>query len=347
MSGTGASVVHGVDGIILGAPQIATGSHTGFIDGSESPGIDIWQFYRNTGMHFTVNSGISILSDDGAGHVILDFSNWRVTWNGIPSINMGEGAHGGFTDGQAVMTCSNTCENGDSYTLEYRATVPAGDPSNFGGVAYSFYVVSGAIIVPEPVTSSDTIQPGALGLDKIRLTKEELTTAIGIEDQEFTPVGGYFDFTVTDLAGSTQVRIPLTTPIPDGAVYRKFVNSAFTSFTPDASNLIASAARIAGTCPEVGDAAYAHSNGLVAGHGCVQLTLEDNGPYDSDNTTGIISDPGGIAIPINEPQDARTSGIAGCSITAKPSLARHHADWGLVVIFMALLGLLRHRKKIC
>jgi hypothetical protein len=258
---------------------------------------------------------------------------------------MGSGAHGGFTDGQAVMTCGNTCENGDTFSLEYRATVPPGDPSNFGGVAYTFYVVSGVINVPDSITSTDTIGPGTLALGKIRLTRDELTAAIGVQDDGFTVSGGYFDFSVTGVTGSTQVMIPLTSPIPADAVYRKFINSAFTTFTPDANNLIASAPKAAGSCPTVGNAAYDHSNGLVAGDECLQLTLEDDGPYDSDNNPGTVSDPGAVSTAITTFVDSRTSGTDGCSMTGSASDARHHAEWALVVGFLALLGLLRKGRK--
>ncbi len=163
MSGQGSAAIEANNGIILGVPQLATGSHSGPPDGNENPDIDApWEFFGSTGMSYTVDNGPSIISDDGAGNVVLDFSSWRVTWNGIPEINMSTGAHnivadgthsninvthtdGTFTNSQAIVTCENTCEDGDRFSLEYRATVPAGDPSNFGGVEYTYFITSGTI----------------------------------------------------------------------------------------------------------------------------------------------------------------------------------------------------------
>ncbi|MGB7934964.1 MAG: hypothetical protein WCH04_22645, partial [Gammaproteobacteria bacterium] len=122
-----------LDGIILGTTQPATGSHGGPPDGSETPGIDNpWDFFGNTGMSQTT-APVTIASDDGAGNVTLDFSGWSVTWNGIADIPMGSGAWAANPEGTAVMTCANTCENGDTFHIDYSATVPANDPSNFGG----------------------------------------------------------------------------------------------------------------------------------------------------------------------------------------------------------------------
>lgn len=137
------TAITGNNGINIGTVQNATGSHTGAPDGSESPDIDNpWTFFSNTGMHGS-QSAINILTDDGAGNVTLDFSGWYVTWNAIPIIDMGSG-------GSATMTCSGTCAAGDSYTLEYAAVVPVGDPSSFGGVNYSLNLVGTISEVPVP-----------------------------------------------------------------------------------------------------------------------------------------------------------------------------------------------------
>ncbi len=50
-----------------------------------------------------------------------------------------------------------------------------------------------------------------------------------------------------------------------------------------------------GYCPPYGDANY--SAGLKKGGWCVQLTIEDGGPNDADNTQNqSIDDPGGVAV---------------------------------------------------
>ncbi|MCK4951510.1 MAG: VPLPA-CTERM sorting domain-containing protein [Gammaproteobacteria bacterium] len=153
MRSNGKEGIESNNGIILGQDQPASGSHTMQPNGSESPGIDNpWSFFANTGMHQTLlgSGGIKILSDDGSGNVLLDFSAWNVTWNAIDSIDMGSGAHSGGTNGIATMTCGNTCEDGDTYSLVYYATVPNGNVSGFGGVQYSLFLEGSVNPVPVP-----------------------------------------------------------------------------------------------------------------------------------------------------------------------------------------------------
>lgn len=114
---------------------------------TEVPGIDEpWAFFGNTGMHFTT-SGVSPTGGSGDTRT-MDMSGWRVTWNGIPSINMGGGADG-------VLVCSTSaCADGDTYTLDYTAVVPNGDPSGFGGVTYLLHL--------EGTISGDSIGTGVV-----------------------------------------------------------------------------------------------------------------------------------------------------------------------------------------
>jgi len=136
-------------GIILGSQQLASGSHAGgpgctagvgtCNNTGESPAIDNpWSFFGNTGMHFAAVP-ITVASDDGMGNATLDMTGWTVHWNG-GTIDMGQGA-------DAIITCGNTCENGDTYTLDYSAVVPSG---GFAGVAYSVHLEGTVSAVPVP-----------------------------------------------------------------------------------------------------------------------------------------------------------------------------------------------------
>lgn len=138
--------IAGNDGLILGTTQFASGSHSGPPNGTENPGIDQpWLFFGNTGMHFTT-APTNVLS--AAGNTAdIDFSGWSVTWNSIPTINMGGGAWGANANGVANVTCGVDCGDGDTYRLLYTATVPLGDPSNFGGVRYRL-TLTGTITAP-------------------------------------------------------------------------------------------------------------------------------------------------------------------------------------------------------
>ncbi|NOY72150.1 MAG: hypothetical protein GXP14_07200, partial [Gammaproteobacteria bacterium] len=116
--------------------------------------------------------------------------------------------------------------------------------------------------------------------------------------QDIIPnIGGYFDFEITSLpvAGtSANVVIPQFEALPSGARYRKYhpING-WNDFVEDANNVLASAPGIPGICPLPGDAAYIP--GLTPGHLCVQLTIEDGGPNDTDGIANhVIEDPGQI-----------------------------------------------------
>lgn len=127
---------------------VATGSHPGSINGTESPVSDIWEFFGGTGMDYLT----SAMVDNGDGTV--DMTGWTVAWNGIPAIPMGgDGANFGGDTGLAAFSCG-TCNIGDAFTLDYAAHVPLGDQSGFGGVVYNLHLegtVSSVVPVPAAV----------------------------------------------------------------------------------------------------------------------------------------------------------------------------------------------------
>lgn len=143
--------ITGFNGLVLGTTQTATGSHSGTPNGSESPNIDnAWAFFGNTGMHLST-SNTNVLTASG-NTATVDFSGWAVSWNGIAVVPMGSGAWNGNANGVAMITCGVDCGNGDTYTLDYSATVPAGDPSNFGNTKYLLHLTGTVAAVPEAST---------------------------------------------------------------------------------------------------------------------------------------------------------------------------------------------------
>jgi len=107
--------------------------------------------------------------------------------------------------------------------------------------------------------------------------------------------GGYFDFEIAGLPQSGQsarIVIPQLAPLPANAVYRKYdPTTGWRDFVIDASNALSSAAGVPGKCPLPGRGEY--KAGLLAGHYCVQLTIEDGGPNDMDGLANhLIQDPG-------------------------------------------------------
>ena len=148
------------NGINLGTSQSASGSHSGAPDGTENPDIDVpWIFFGNTGMHQSL-SPITVVSDDGNGNVLLDFTGWAMTWNTVPVDNLGQGSwavDNPNPEGQAVLKCQFDCstlynievDTREWFTLDYSATVPEGDPSGLGGIRYQLHLES-ANYVPVP-----------------------------------------------------------------------------------------------------------------------------------------------------------------------------------------------------
>ena len=166
ISATEKTPIISTGGIIIGSVMLASGSHTGPNNGSESPAFDIWVFGLNTGMHYLRTAA----TDNGNG--TLAWSGWTVTWNAIPSIDMGTnafqpgncGALGctgwTFDNGIARFQWAGTSGgvwsalNGTSYTLDYSATVPNDSP-NFANVKYYLHLV-GTVTLPNFALVDDT-----------------------------------------------------------------------------------------------------------------------------------------------------------------------------------------------
>lgn len=134
----------------LGITQLASGSHSGIPNGSESPNIDNpWVLLGSTGMHSTT-SPVTILSDDGAGNVTIDMSGWRMTWNYDAIIDLGSGdTTYGYPESTAVVTCAIDCSYGDSYILDYAAKVGPG--STLTGLDYWLHLEGTIVPIPSAV----------------------------------------------------------------------------------------------------------------------------------------------------------------------------------------------------
>jgi len=159
---TGTNLVQvGMD--TLGNPIYMTNGSGGLVTmtTTEHPGVDEpWGFFGNTGMDY-LTKAVTVTNDFSNGtKKNLDFSGWTVTWNGIPAIPMNSGAWGtgtSYGNGTARIICAgpsaNSCSTSSTFTLDYYATVPVGDPSGFGGVQYQLHMtghVDPAAVVPVP-----------------------------------------------------------------------------------------------------------------------------------------------------------------------------------------------------
>jgi hypothetical protein len=120
----------------------------------------------------------------------------------------------------------------------------------------------------------------------------------------FEHVGGIYDFEIDGLipGASARIVIPLQSAIPLDASYRKFnPATGWSDFVVDANNQIASAAGELGACPEPGSDAY--FVGLNYLDNCIELTIQDGGPNDTDNlANGVINDPATVGLVLTEPE---------------------------------------------
>jgi hypothetical protein len=119
-----------------------------------------------------------------------------------------------------------------------------------------------------------------------------------VVDAAFAFNSGIFDFEMHELptvGQSVRVVLPQANPIPQNAVYRKFLHGSWRDFVQNADNALHSAPGNPGYCPPPGDDSW--EPGLVAGYHCVQLTLQDGGPNDGDGVANAsVEDPGGVAV---------------------------------------------------
>ena len=120
----------------------------------------------------------------------------------------------------------------------------------------------------------------------------------------FEHVGGIYDFQIDGLipGSSARIVIPLQSAIPQDARYRKFnPATGWSDFVVDANNLIASASGELGACPEPASSAYL--SGLNYLDNCIQVTIQDGGPNDTDNrVNGVINDPATVGLTLTEPE---------------------------------------------
>lgn len=123
-----------------------------------------------------------------------------------------------------------------------------------------------------------------------------------VDDKDFVYPTDLFDFELSgmDTGVSASLVIPLSEPIPAAAVYRKFfADTGWQDFVIDADNSVASAPGADGSCPAPGSVEYV--SGLTEGDHCIELTILDGGPNDTDGVAnGVVKDPGGIAVSLED-----------------------------------------------
>jgi hypothetical protein len=194
------------------------------------------------------------------------------------------------------------------------------------------------LLEAEPGTQLTLGSTGLLdGAFGARLGADGLTQ-MGAAADSMQNVGGLFDFVIHNLdeAGQTvRLVIPQLMPIPLQAVYRKYDAAAgeWFTFVENALNQLASAPGAEGMCPPPGSEAF--RPGLNAGDWCVQLTVEDGGPNDADNTVNrSIADPGGVGQPeTNAAPQAEAADQPAQPVSGSGAIG----PWSLLGVMLALL----------
>jgi hypothetical protein len=163
-------------------------------------------------------------------------------------------------------------------------------------------------------------------------------------------VGDCFDYTVSTVTTpSVAIVIPLAGGVPNNPLWRIFANNNWVDFNTTQGDTIESApfpAAGQNQCPDPGSPDYGP---LTTGHYCIQLTIMDNGPNDTDPALGTVSDPGGMGgggtggggtVFV----DTRTTNSGGCTLSS--NTAPYRGQWWLPAGFIAWLGW-RCRKRTC
>ena len=352
--------------------------HLGEIQRATSPGGEnildqnmdqAWNFFGQLGVTQTTIAA-TILTDDGAGNVTLNFEGWDVSWNGITSIPLGNGQDNGI----ATLTCytdaaagsQGTCAFDDEFTIDYRAIVPDGDPSGFGNVNYVLHmegVISETgvnIELPVAPNTTDiqafdaagielTVQPGDTATNAGSTTGANLSASdVGIKDPRLNTndgeqcVGGCVDFVTSGFTTEyVDIVVRLNKALPQGVIYRKLLNGIWGDFNQAQGDIVGSnVENFAGVCQ---DAIF--SVGLRAGNNCVLLRIYDGGPNDADGIkNGVIVDPSGVLL-AGSPNVPEGSTSGGCSISNTPASIVDRADWLLVAAFLAALGLVNAKRR--
>jgi hypothetical protein len=193
-------------------------------------------------------------------------------------------------------TASNVIQEQQASTTEYLMETEPGLVFLLGDTAFRAHGHSTS------VTETDIVNHGNNGIG-----------AEPDDAERYHYQGGLFDFHIEELpvAGqSVRVVLPQFAPVPASAVYRKLMPSGWQDFVVDEHNRVASASGSAGYCPPPGDASYLE--GLSEGDWCVQLTIEDGGPNDADQSVdNNVDDPGGVAQRLSESSEESGSGGGG------------------------------------
>ena len=165
-------------------------------------------------------------------------------------------------------------------------------------------------------------------------------------DNSYSGISEIFDFIISDITqagGTAKVVLPLRSSIRPNSIYRKYtVTNGWQDFVIDNNNNISTASTTAGICPSPGSIEY--TTGLNAFENCIQLTLQDGGPNDSDGEiNGVIRDPGVLALDSNlatEEDDPCDQAVYNSCADKSGGIGTLHPLWILIITAIGF-----YRKK--
>ncbi len=258
----------------------------------------------------------------------------------------------------ATVSVGTNSSAGGTITNVGDGTVTYSPAPGFAGVdSFTYTVRDTAGNTSDPGTVTVTVNT-AFQISSGTLTRKAIVFSdnLAIDNAvEQSCVGGCFDFAVAGaISPLSVIPTPLTVPIAENAVYRKLINDTWADFNTSTGDAVASAPLSAGGgCPVPNDGSWSTWNGAAAtaaqaGHICLRLMLNDNGPNDTDPTLGVIADPSGAAAPIIPSTilpDIADNTNGGCSVADATVSPLERADWWLVGGFMAWLAARLRRKS--
>jgi hypothetical protein len=160
-------------------------------------------------------------------------------------------------------------------------------------------------------------------------------------------VGGCFSFEVTGAAAEGAVDVvllKLMEGIPRNPSYRAYTNGTWQDLAVPDTVKSAPANPVTGLCPPPGHTSYGE---VTPGHTCVELSLTDNSPNDTNLVTGAIGSLSGFAeanTGATSSPTLSTSSGGGCTISRRPKSVWEGDHGWLMVIIIAWLGWIRRRS---
>jgi hypothetical protein len=120
--------------------DVPIAADTGLIIGEAQPDRSIdaaFRLFEQPTQHLTGEPVIVFEAD--ASSAVLDFSVWTVFWHGR-LVPLGSGGDGEYGEGAALVQCSNVCSKGETFRLDYSASMPA-EAGMLVGLAYRLQLV--------------------------------------------------------------------------------------------------------------------------------------------------------------------------------------------------------------